>query len=261
MISKLFSKLNKIPGWVSIVVVIIACIFSVIPELLTFDNSIYQEALGLMDLTSGVVQDSATITNPAYKYVVVFFDAILTWIIMELVAGCVFNWAVRSRFTNRGKQQFLVATRLGYAVVMLLYGIFSFTALWAPAVYNFAYDIVLFVLRTAVFTIVYLGIKEDCVNDKFVFTLYNRLFTLYFTYNAVLYLLLMVMELLSTETIVVIAVVANAVGLAVVLIAGVILYFTVYKKLKKEQEENRKIILPPPTDGGNNYEIFKGYGM
>ena len=260
MIAKLFSKLNKIPGWVTIAVVIVACLFAVIPDLLTFDNGIYEDALGLMDLTSGAIQET-TITNPAYKYVVVFFDGILTWVIMELVVGCVFNWAVRSRYTNRGKQYLLKAVRIGYAVVQLVYGIFSFTAVWAPAVYSFAYDIVLYALRPAVFTIVYLGVKEECVNDNFVFTLYNRLFTLYFMYNAILYLLFMVLELLNPDKIVVTAVIANAVGLVVVLAAGAILYFTVYKKLKTEQEENRKIILPPPSDDGNSYEIFKGYGM
>ena len=71
------------------------------------------------------------------------------------------------------------------------------------------------------------------------------------------------------------AIVQTSVMLALVGIAALILYLTLFKKLKKEQTENRKRFTPPPTFGpgpgsGNSGgsdktssddEIFKGYGL
>ena len=257
MIEKIFEKINRIPAWVGYVVVLVGCLVSAIPSVLNTEpllaefNSILQSA--------GDFQYQATAT-PGFKYLVGGIVFVGNWLVMELVAQFVFSWAVSSRYTNRGKKYFLNSVRYGYGLIRLVYGLYSLVSVWAPSVFYYSADVVLFVLRTLVFTIVFWGIRKECLNDKFVFHCYNRLYFIYFVYNGASWLLELFTTVLSKEIDVGFAI-YSGVMVAVVAICALVLYFTVYKKLKKEQEDARKIIILPPTSGGGDNEIFRGYGL
>ncbi|MBQ8178087.1 MAG: hypothetical protein IJ033_02730 [Clostridia bacterium] len=260
MLEKIFQKLNKIPSWVSIIALAIGCIVQGIPTILNFDVFMQEITTYIQGLSTSPVQVSAT---PGFKYLMAAIVIVINYFIIEGVAHLVYGWAVRYRYTNRGKKYYITSVRYGMAVVELVYGLYSLLSVWAPSVFYYSSDAVLFVLRTAVITFVYLGIKNECVNDKFVFSLYNRLFTIYFIYNGAIWLFDLFSVLLTSPIDVAYAIYAAVVLVIVALSAG-LLYFTIYKKLKKEQEEARKIIILPPTSGmggGNDSEIFRGYGL
>ncbi len=259
MIEKIFKKLNAIPSWVSVVALVIGCLVTGIPTLLNFDVFMQEITTYIQSMSTTPLQISAT---PGFKYLITAIVIAFDYFIVEGVARLVFAWAVRYRYTNRGKKYYLISVRYGMAVVKLVYGLYSLVGVWAPNVFYYSSDIVLFVLRTAVITFVYLAIRKECVNDKFVFSLYNRLYTVYFIYNGAIWLFDLFATLLTSPIDVAFVIYAGVV-LAVVCASAALLYFTVYKKLKKEQEEARKIIVLPPTsgNGGNDSEIFRGYGL
>ncbi len=262
MLEKLFQKLNKIPSWVSIVALVIGCVVVNVPNLLTFDSFVDVMIESIKQVYTTPV--AVTIT-PAFKWVTVAFMVVISYLVVELVARGVFGWAVRNRYTNRGKNFYLVSVRYAMAIVQTIYGLYSLLAVYAPNVYYYSGEMVLFLVRTAVITFVYYGIRKECVNDKFVFSLYNRLFTMYFIYNGAFNLLNLFTTLLTAPISIGDAVYS---AVSIVIIAGVValLYFTIYKKLKKEQEDARKtFVLPHMTgmgsDDSNDHEIFRGYGM
>lgn len=255
MIEKLFEKINKIPIWVGYVAVLVGCLVSAIPSVLNTD-AVIQEINALLQ-TTGEFKLTAT---PGFKYLVGVVIFIGNWLVMEVVAQIVFSWAVSSRYTNRGKKYFLNSLRYGYGLLMLLYGLYSLLSVFAPNVFIYSADAVLFVLRTLIITIVFVGIRKECLNDKFVYNCYSKLYFVYFVYNGATWLLELFTGALSAE-IDVPFVIYSAVMVAVVGLSALALYFTVFKMLKKEQEEARKIIILPPTQGGGDSEIFKGYGL
>lgn len=261
MLEKLFQKLNKIPSWVSIVVLAVGCIVANVPNLLTFDSFVSVMIESIKEIYTSPV---AVTVTPAFKWVTIIFMVIILYFIIELVAQGVFSWAVRSRYTNRGKKYYLVSVRYGMGLVQIVYGLYSLLSVYAPDVYFYSAEIVLFLLRTAVITMVYYGIRKECINDKFVFSLYNRLYTMYFIYHGAFNLLNLFTALLSSPIVVGDAI-SFAVSLAVVALVALALYFTLYKKLKKEQEEARKSFVLPQMPGNgsddNDHEIFSGYGM
>ena len=258
MIEKIFEKLNKIPSWVAVIAVLLGCLVSAVPSVLNTEpliaeiNSILQ--------STGEIQYQATAT-PGFKYLVGVVVFAGNWLIFEVVAQLLFSWAVSSRYTNRGKKYFLTSARYAYGVIRLIYGLYSLLSVFAPTVFYYSADVVIFIVRTAVITALYLGIRKECLNDKFVFNCYNRLYFIYFVYNGAIWLLELFTGVLA-EQIDVGAVIYSAVMVALVGGVALALYFTVYKKLKKEQEEARKmIILPPINNGGDDSEIFRGYGL
>ena len=109
-------------------------------------------------------------------------------------------------------------------------------------------------------TLLYWGIRKECLNDKFVFNCYNRLYFIYFVYNGATWLLELFTNILSGQIDVGYAI-YSAVMVVIVALCALAIYFTIYKKLKKEQEDARKIIILPPTSGGGDSEIFRGYGL
>lgn len=261
MLEKIFKKLNQIPSWVSIVVLVVACVVANVPNLLNFDSYMQMITESIQELSPSPVQVNVT---PGFKYVAVAIMVVFSYLIIELVARLMYGWASRSRYTNRGKKYLLTSVRYGMAVVHLVHGLYSLLSVYAPEVYSYSGEAVLFLLRTAIITLVFLGIRKECINDKFVFTLYNRLYGIYFIYNGALYLL----DLLSTVLIAPIDVpyaIYCAIMLAVVGISAGVLYLIMFKKLKKEQEDARKILIIPPISGngrgGDDSEIFNGYGM
>lgn len=257
MIEKIFEKLNKLPNWLGFVAVIVGCLVSAIPSVLNTEpllaefNSILQSA--------GDFQYQATAT-PGFKYLVGGLVFVGEWLIMELVGQFVFSWAVSSRYTNRGKKYFLNSLRYSYGVIRLIYGLYSLLSVWAPNVFYYSADAVLFVVRTLVITLLYWGIRKECLNDKFVFNCYNRLYFIYFVYNGATWLLELFTNILSGQIDVGYAI-YSAVMVVIVALCALAIYFTIYKKLKKEQEDARKIIILPPTSGGGDSEIFRGYGL
>ena len=260
MLEKIFQKLNKIPSWVSIIALAIGCIVQGIPSILNFDVFMQEITSYIQSVATSPVQVSAT---PGFKYLIAAISIVINYFIIEGVAHLVFSWAMRNRFTNRGKKYYITSVRYGMAVVELVYGLYSLLAVWVPNVFYYSADIVLFLLRTGIITIVYWAIRKECINDKFVFALYNRLYTVYFIYNGAIWLFELFSVLLTSPIDIPYMIYSIAV-LAVVGGSAVLLYFTIYKKLKKEQEEARKIIILPPTSsmgGGNDSEIFRGYGL
>ena len=257
MIEKIFERLNKLPAWIGYVAVLVGCVVSAIPTILNTDpllaefNSILQEA--------GEFQYKLNAT-PGFKYLVGAFMFIIIWAIMELVGQFIFSWAVSSRYTNRGKKYFLNSLRYAYGLIRLVYGLYSLLSVWVPNVFLYSADAVLFIVRTAVITLLYMGIRKECLNDKDVFNCYSRLYFIYFIYNGATWLLNFFTTVLSAPIIVADAI-YSAVMVAIIAISALALYFTIYKKLKKEQEEARKIIILPPTSSGGDSEIFKGYGL
>ncbi|MBO7178280.1 MAG: hypothetical protein J6V69_04195 [Clostridia bacterium] len=258
MIEKIFEKLNKIPSWIAVVVVVLGCLVSAIPSVLNTEPLVAE--LNAILQSTGDIQYQATAT-PGFKYLVGVIVFIGNWVVFEVVAQFVFSWAVSSRYTNRGKKHFLTSARYTYGIIRLVYGLYSLLSVYAPSVFFYSADAVIFVLRTALITALYWGIRKECLNDKFVFNCYNRLFFIYFVYSGATWLLELFTTVLAEKIDVGLAIYA-AVMVVIVGISALVLYFTIYKKLKKEQEEARKmIILPPINNGGGDSEIFRGYGL
>lgn len=258
MIEKIFAKLNKMPSWIAIIAVVLGCLVSAIPSVLNTEPLIAE--INSIIQSTGDIQYQATAT-PGFKYLVgaIFFAG--KWVIFEVVAQFLFSWAVSSRYTNRGKKYFLTSARYAYGVISLIYGLYSILSVYVPIVFYYSADAVLFIVRTAVVTALYWGIRQECLNDKFVFNCYNRLYVIYFVYNGANWLLQLFTTVLAEQIDVGMAI-YSAVMVAIVGGSALLLYFTVYKKLKKEQEEARKmIILPPINNGGGDSEIFRGYGL
>ncbi len=258
MLEKIFGKLNKIPSWVSIVALAVGVVVASIPVVLNGEGFINE----LTALLENVAPANTTPNvSGGFVYLVAVLDAILSYLIIEVCAHFVFQWAVNNRYTNRGKQYYVTAVRYAFALINLVIGLYDIVGVYVShVVYSYVGVAFLFVLRTAVVTFVYLGIRKECINDKFVFNCYNRLYLIYFMYNAALNLLELFTNVLSTEIDVGYAI-YSGVMVAIVALSALALYLTVFKKLKKEQEEARKIVIIPPVGGGDNSEIFKGFGL
>lgn len=256
MIEKIFNKLNKIPSWVGWTALFVSSMILALPTMLSFDTFLQKLNEYFLD---ALQQPFKVNVAPQFKYFVGAMEAIISCLIIEAVSQIVYGWAFRNRYTNRGKKFYLNSVRYSMAAVQTVYGLYSLIAVWAPSVFSYSGEAVLFVLRTAVITAMFMGIRKECVNDKFVFLVYNRLYCIYFIYNGALWLLNFFTSLLATE-IKVGSVIFDAVMVIIIAASAAALYFTVYKKLKKEQEEARQTIILPPTSGGDS-EIFRGYGM
>lgn len=260
MIKKIYDKINSLPPWVSYIAVFVACFVAAIPMIINFDSMV----ASMLEIYSsaGIDVDAyLAALSPAWKYIVAVISAFVYWGIMELIASAVYSFFIRSGYRGRGQKYYGVSVRYSYAVYRLVTGLYSLTAIWAPDAYFYGYDILNFVMLTAVFTICYLGIKEECVNDLNVFNVYYRLFNVFFIFEGVVTVLDMVLTL-TDPGYGVGAKVVSGVMVALVLSAGLLLYFTVYKKLKKEQTDARKDYRPPsPPTGGGDDEVFRGYGV
>lgn len=257
MIEKIFEKLNKIPAWVGYVVLIVGCCISAVPTILGTDTLINE--LNEIIQSTGQLQYQISAT-PGFKWVMGVVTAIVNWLVVELVGQFIFSWAVSSRYTNRGKKYYLNSLRYSYAVIRVVYGLYSLLSVWAPNVFAYSAEAVLFVIRTVVITITFYGIRKECLNDKFVYNCYSRLYFIYFVYNGASWLLQLFTTVLSSPIDVAFSI-YSAVMIVVVGLSALALYLIMFKKLKKEQEEARKIIILPPTSGGGDSEIFKGYGL
>ncbi len=258
MLEKIFGKLNKIPSWVSVIALAIGVVVASVPVILHGDGLITE----ITELLQTVAPaNTVPNVNGGFVYLVAVLDALISYLIIEFCAHFVFQWAVNSRYTNRGKQYYTTVVRYAFALINLVIGLYDIIGVYVSnVVYSYVGIAFLFVLRTAVVTFVYLGIRKECINDKFVFNCYNRLYIIYFMYNAAYYLLELFLNVLSTEIDVGYAV-FSGVMVGIVALSALVLYLTVFKKLKKEQEDARKIVIIPPVGGGDNTEIFKGFGM
>ena len=262
MITKIYDKISKLPKWTGIVAVIVAAIVANIPMMLSFDvlwNSIlasYAEAGIDVSGTLGNLPDS-------YKYVVAFLGALVTWGIMELIAYVVI-WIMSGSGKVRDKRYFYNAVRFTYAVYKLIVGLYSLTAVYAPAAYVYGYDWLNFIVLTSLFTLCYLGIRQNCVNDNFVFNTYSRLYSVWFIYQGIV-CLLNFMLIIADASYATEYKISSGVMLGLVAVAALVLYLTVYRKLKKEQDDNRSNFIPPVPPqrpgGQDNDEIFRGYGL
>ena len=257
MIEKIFEKLNKIPAWIGYVVVALGCLVSAIPSVLNTEPMLAQFNSIIQSTGELEYQLKAT---PGFKYLVGGITFVGTWVIFEIVCQFIFSWTVTSRYTNRGKKYFLNSARYCYGIIRLVFGLYSLLSVWAPNAYFYSSDVVLFILRTTIISVLFWGIRKECLNDKFVFLCYNRLYIIYFIYNGATWLLELFTTVLSQEIDVAYAIYSGAM-VAVVALTAVALYFTLYKKLKKEQEDARKIINLPPINNGGDNEIFRGYGL
>lgn len=262
MITKLYDRISKLPQWTGIVAVIVAAIVANIPMMLSFD--VLWEAI-LASYTEAGMDVSGTLGNlpDSYKYVVAFLGALVTWGIMELVAYVV-TWIMSGSGRVRDKKYFYNAVRFTYAVYKLIVGLYSLTAVYAPAAYAYGYDWLNFVVLTALFTLCYLGVRQKCVNDNFVFNTYSRLYSIWFIYQGIV-CLLDFMLIIADASYGVAYKVSSGVMLGLVAIAALVLYLTVYRKLKKEQADNRSNFIPPVPPqrpgGQGDDEIFRGYGL
>ena len=260
MIKKIYDKLNSVPAWISYIAVFVACFIGAIPMIINFDSIV---AAMLDAYSSAGVDVSAYLSglSPSWKYIVAVISAFVSWGIMEIISLAVYSILLRTPYRPRGQKYYGVSVRYSYAVYKTVVGLYSLTAIWAPAAYAYGYDILNFVMLTAVFTVCYLGIKDECINDLVVFNVYYRLFNIYFIFEGVITVLDMIL-VLTDNTYGVAAKVVSGVMVGLVLGAGVLLYFTVFKKLKKEQTGARNDYRPPsPPSGGGDSEIFRGYGV
>ncbi len=261
MIENIFEKLKKVPAWASVVALIIGAIVSALPIVLNGDVFTQE----LTETLKGFYETPVQVTVGAgFAYLIAVLVALIDYIIVEGCARIVFQWAVNSRYTNRGKKYFLNVVRLAFGVIKTVIGIYSVIGVFVTsAVFAYIGNALLFVLRTFIITMVYLGIRKECINDIFVFNCYNRLFVVYFIYNGASNLLELFTTVLTAPIDVGYAI-YTGVMLLIVALSALALYFTVFKKLKEEQEKARQIVIIPPKkddNGGNNDEIFKGFGI
>ena len=271
MIKSFYEKLGKLPVWSGMIAVLAACIVANIPTMLQFD-AIFAE---LLDVYAEAVP-GFNIQNlpPYYKYVVSILSAVVSWGIFELILYFVTMLALQGSARRMNKNMFYNAARFTYAVEKLIVGLYALTSVYAPEVYVYSYQWLDFILVTLMFSFCFIGIKERYINDNFVFDIYSRLYSIWFIYSGIVAVLDFMITVLDPAATVP-AIVQTSVMLALVGIAALILYLTLFKKLKKEQTENRKRFTPPPTFGpgpgsGNaggsdktssDDEIFKGYGL
>lgn len=262
MISKLYDKISKLPSWSGIVAVLVAAIVANIPLMLQFD--VLWKSILASYVDAGLNAGNALSNLPdSYKYVVALISAVVTWGLVELVIYAVL-WIISGSGRVREKKYFYNAVRFTYAAYKLIVGLFSLTAVYAPIVYAYAYMWINFSVTTVFFTFCYLGIKQSCINDNYVFNTYSRLYSVWFIYQGIV----CITDFLFTMTdksYTSVEKISSGVMLGLVAVAAAVLYFTVYRRLKKEQEENRRNFIPPPppqsTGKGPDDEIFRGYGL
>lgn len=261
MIKKIYDKLNALPAWISYVAVFLACFITSIPLIINFDSMV-KSMLEAYSSAGIDVSSYLSALSPAWKYIVAVISAFVSWGFMELIAAAVYSFFIRSGYRSRGQRYYSTSVRYSYALYRTVTGLYSLTAIWAPQAYNYGYDILNFIMLTAVFTVCYLGIKEECVNDLNVFNVYYRLFNIYFIFEGVITVLDLILTI-TDASYGVGAKVVSGVMVALVLGAGTLLYFTVFKKLKKEQTDARNDYRPPspPPSRGGDDEIFRGYGV
>ena len=88
MIEKIFEKLNKIPSWIAVVVVVFGCLVSAIPSVLNTEPLVAE--LNAILQSAGDIQYQAT-TTPGFKYLVGVIVFIGNWVVFEVVAQFVFS--------------------------------------------------------------------------------------------------------------------------------------------------------------------------
>ena len=265
MLTRIYDKIAKLPSWTGAVAVIAAAVVANIPFMLRFD--VIWESMIAEYVNAGFnVENMLSNLPDGYKYVVALLSSLITWGIVELIAYFVLTGVLRGPAPVRNRQYYYNAVRFTYAVYKLIVGLYSLTAVYAPAAYEYAYSWLDFILITTLFTFCYFGIKEKCVNDNFVFNVYSRLYIIWFVYMGVVSVLDFMFVMIDGAMYAVSAKVSSGVLMGLVGAAALILYFTAYRRLKKEQDDNRRNFTPPPPPrqgpgGRSDDEIFRGYGL
>ncbi len=257
-INKVLDKLNKLPVWVGYVTVIVVSVVAAIPSVMV--SEVYFNAYA-KEISAILGQSISIVVYDWQKALLAFGSGFVAWGVLEFIIWVVLSWMQRSRRIVRDVKSFKSTARYCYTIYELIVGLGSLTSIWNTLACNYYIGILEFIVKTVIFTLGYLYVKDRCLDPNFVFNAYNGLFMVHFIYYGAYSTLNVVSDIIDTSTEVGV-IVSDAVMLAVVIAGCIALYFTVYKKLQEEQKENRKRILPPDFDQGNGPdEIFRGYGM
>ena len=252
--SKLYQKLIKVPETVTYAFIIVSSFLASLGALLQFDETALIMEGALADIQFNI---------DVFKWISWIFSGFITWGIVELIIGILFNFAYKYRAVDAHKKtEFKSVVRIFCAVKQFVMGIFEFVYLASAEAYVYGSSILGIVSSVVIFTFAYLVLKNNLINKRRIFTIYSKLFKLYFIVVGILNVIQFI-GLVAISPLPVSDVIVSAVCIALLALSAVGSYYLVYKKLKAEEEENKKepeIIFVNNNDN-NPPEIFSGYGF